>query len=80
MTPPNLVIYGATGYSGSEVQISVQKHVGADSNEAMAEAKRDVKLDISQQGNYVRLYVDGDPSLVTRSRNRQTSQVRHIWR
>ena len=25
----------------------------------MAEAKRDVKLDMSQQGNFVRLYVDG---------------------
>jgi hypothetical protein len=48
-----------TGYSGREVQVSVQKHIGADSNEAMAEAKRDVKLDMSQQGNYVRLYVDG---------------------
>ncbi len=48
-----------TGYSGKEVQVSVQKHIGADSNEALAEAKRDVKLDMSQQGNYVRLYVDG---------------------
>ena len=48
-----------TGYAGKEVQVSVQKHLAADSNEAMAEAKRDVKLDMSQQGNYVRLYVDG---------------------
>ena len=48
-----------TGYNGKEVQISVQKHIGADSNEAMAEAKRDVKLDLSQQGNFVRAYVDG---------------------
>ena len=48
-----------TGYSGSQVQVSVEKHIGADSNEAMAEAKRDVKLDMSQQGNFVRLYVDG---------------------
>ena len=48
-----------TGSSGREIQVSVEKHIGADSNEAMTEAKRDVKLDLSQQGNYVRLYVDG---------------------
>lgn len=48
-----------TGYSGREVQVKVQKHIGADSNEALQEAKRDVKLDMSQQGNFVRLYVDG---------------------
>jgi len=48
-----------SGYAGKEVQVSVQKHIGADSNEAMAEGKRDVKLDMSQQGNFVRLYVDG---------------------
>ncbi|HLK69782.1 MAG TPA: hypothetical protein VKU19_40410 [Bryobacteraceae bacterium] len=48
-----------TGYSGKEVQVKVQKHIGADSNEGLAEAKRDVKLDMSQQGNFVRLFVDG---------------------
>jgi len=47
------------GYSGKEIQISVVKEIRAGSNEAIAEAKRDVKLDISQQGNFVRLYVDG---------------------
>ena len=48
-----------TGSSGSQVQVSVEKHIYADSNEAMAEAKRDIKLDMSQQGNFVRLYEDG---------------------
>src|SRR5437763_15654572 len=48
-----------TGYSGAQAQVSVTKHIGADSTEAMTEAKRDVKLDMSQQGNFVRLYVDG---------------------
>jgi len=48
-----------TGTAGSQVQVSVAKHVGAESDAAMAEAKRDVKLDLSQQGNFVRLYVDG---------------------
>jgi hypothetical protein len=48
-----------TGASGSQVQVTVEKHIYADSNEAMAEAKRDVKMDMSQQGNFVRLYEDG---------------------
>jgi hypothetical protein len=48
-----------TGYSGSQVQVSIEKHIYADSNEAMTEAKRDVKMDMSQQGNFVRLYEDG---------------------
>ena len=48
-----------TGYSGAQVQVSVARHIGADSIAALAEAKRDVKLDMSQQGNFVRLYVDG---------------------
>jgi hypothetical protein len=48
-----------TGYAGSQVQAVVEQHIHADSNEAMAEARRDIKLDISQQGNFVRLYEDG---------------------
>jgi hypothetical protein len=48
-----------TGYSGREIQVSVEKRIVARSNEALAEAKRDVKLDLAQQGNFVRLYVDG---------------------
>jgi hypothetical protein len=48
-----------TGYGGSQVQVVVEKHLLADSNEALAEGKRDVKLDMSQQGNFTRLYIDG---------------------
>jgi hypothetical protein len=48
-----------TGYSGTQVQVSVEKHIYADRAEAVAEAKRDVKLDMSQQGSFVRLYEDG---------------------
>ena len=48
-----------TGYAGKEIQVSVSKRIGAYSNEALAEAKRDVKLDMSTQGNFLRLYVDG---------------------
>ncbi len=48
-----------TGTSGSQVQVSASKRLGADSSAAAAEAKRDAKLDMSQQGNFVRVYVDG---------------------
>ncbi|HYW42304.1 MAG TPA: hypothetical protein VE959_05575 [Bryobacteraceae bacterium] len=48
-----------TGAAGNEVQVSVERHTRAESNEALASAKREVKLDQSQQGNSVRLYVDG---------------------
>lgn len=48
-----------TGYDGAQLQVSVQKHIYGRSPEAVQEAKRDVKLDMSQQGSFVRLYVDG---------------------
>jgi DUF4097 and DUF4098 domain-containing protein YvlB len=48
-----------TGYSGSGVQVTVREHWRADSPEKMLEAKRDVRLDMSQSGNDVKLYVDG---------------------
>jgi hypothetical protein len=47
------------GYDGKEVQVTVEKHIRAESSEALADAQRDVKLDMSQQGNFVRLYEDG---------------------
>jgi hypothetical protein len=47
------------GYAGKEVQVTVEKHTRAQSSESLAEAQRDVKLDMSQQGNSVRLYEDG---------------------
>jgi len=48
-----------TGYGGSQVQLVAEKHIFAVSGEAIQEAKRDVKLDLSQQGNFARAYVDG---------------------
>ncbi|HWC95519.1 MAG TPA: hypothetical protein VG456_02185 [Candidatus Sulfopaludibacter sp.] len=48
-----------TAYDGSQVQVSAQKHIYGRSAEAVQEAKRDIKLDMSQQGSFVRLYVDG---------------------
>src|SRR5207253_5783884 len=48
-----------TAYNGTQVQVTVDERWRADSSEKMQEARRDVKLDMSQQGNTVRLYVDG---------------------
>ncbi len=48
-----------TGAAGNQVRISVDRETRAWSKEAAEEAKRDVKLDMSQQGNFVRLYADG---------------------
>jgi hypothetical protein len=45
-------------YSGSEIRVSVERSTTADSREALAEARHDVKLEMSQQGNSVRLYAD----------------------
>jgi hypothetical protein len=47
------------GYSGSEVRVTVHRETRGYSNAALAEARREVTLDMSQQGNYVRLYEDG---------------------
>lgn len=48
-----------TGYAGNEVRLVAHKRLRAESDQAAAEARRDVKLDISQDGNTVRFYVDG---------------------
>jgi hypothetical protein len=48
-----------SGYEGREIQMVAQETIRADSSEKVAEARRDVKLDISQQGDTVRFYVDG---------------------
>ncbi len=48
-----------TGTDGTAVQVNVHKHIVGRSPEAVQEAKRDVKLDMSQQGALVRLYEDG---------------------
>jgi hypothetical protein len=48
-----------TGASGNQVRISVDRETRAWSQQAADEAQREVKLDMSQQGNFVRLYADG---------------------
>ena len=47
------------GYGGADVRLVAHKHLSAESAEAAARAKREVKLDITQDGNAVRFYVDG---------------------
>jgi hypothetical protein len=41
------------------LHFKAEKQITAESSEALAEAKHDVKLDVSTQGSFVRLYVDG---------------------
>ena len=48
-----------SGGAGNQVRVSVDRETRAWSQEAAAEAAREVKLDMSQQGNFVRLYADG---------------------
>jgi hypothetical protein len=48
-----------TGYAGGEVLLVARKRLRADSSETAEQARRDVKLDISQDANTVRFYVDG---------------------
>jgi hypothetical protein len=48
-----------TGVAGSEVRLVAHKRLRADSPETAEQARRDVKLDISQDANTVRFYVDG---------------------
>jgi hypothetical protein len=48
-----------TGYAGGEVHLVAHKRLRADSPETAEQAQRDVKLNISQDANTVRFYVDG---------------------
>ena len=48
-----------TGYAGAEVRLTAQRRVRADSAELAEQARREVTLDISQDANTVRFYVNG---------------------
>lgn len=48
-----------TGGSGSEIQVTVEKRIRAESRADLADAKREVKLEMTQDGNSVKLYEDG---------------------
>ncbi len=48
-----------TGYSGNEVQVEVAKRIRGESQERVEAARREIRLDMSQSGDTVKLYVDG---------------------
>ena len=48
-----------TGQAGNEIRMVAHQRLRADSPEKAEQARRDVKLDMSQEANTVRLYVDG---------------------
>jgi DUF4097 and DUF4098 domain-containing protein YvlB len=48
-----------TGHAGAEVQIEVVKRIQAETPERLDAAKREVKLDMVQSGDTVKLFVDG---------------------
>jgi hypothetical protein len=47
-----------TGGSGSEIQITVEKRMRADTRRDLDDARHEVKLDITQDGSSVKLYED----------------------
>jgi hypothetical protein len=69
-----------TGRPGSEVHLIARKRLRADSPEDAAQARREVTLDISQDSNTVRFYVDGPFRCSdggTRHRRREDYHVRY---
>ena len=48
-----------TGYNGTDIQMVAEKTIQAESQERMDAAKREVKLDTTQSGDSLLLYVDG---------------------
>ena len=48
-----------TGSSGGAVEVEISKTVNAESSDRAALAKKEVKLDVAQEGGLVRLMVDG---------------------
>jgi hypothetical protein len=48
-----------TGYNGTEIQMTAEKTIEAESQDRLEAAKREVKLDTTQSGDTLTLYVDG---------------------
>lgn len=48
-----------TGHSGGEIQVVIEERYAGSSERAIEEARREVTLDMSQEGDTVRLYLDG---------------------
>lgn len=49
----------ATAYNGNDVRVEISKRIEAETPERLEAAKREVKLDIQQSGETVKLFVDG---------------------
>jgi DUF4097 and DUF4098 domain-containing protein YvlB len=65
------------GTSGRNVEVEINKTITADSQTDMAEAKRDVKVDIQEEGTRIRLYVEGPFRNRDGSNRRRYYNVRH---
>jgi hypothetical protein len=48
-----------TGDSANDVRVTVREHLSADTAELLATARNEVKVEMKQEGNTVRLYLDG---------------------
>ena len=48
-----------SGYAGNDVQVEVAKRIRGETQERADAAKREIRLDMTQSGDTVKLYVDG---------------------
>ena len=48
-----------TGDSGNDVRATVHEHITADTPDLLASARNEVRVEMKQEGNTVRLYLDG---------------------
>lgn len=48
-----------TGHSGPQIEVTVEERWRGDTADKLIEARRDIRLDMTQEGNTVKLYVDG---------------------
>jgi hypothetical protein len=74
-----------TGQPGGAIEVVIERTIRADSDQKMAEAKRDVRLDVSAGSRLARLYVDGpwrckDGEVNYRGRRYYGYEVRHDFR
>ena len=65
-----------TGYDGDEVFVKAVKTIHAKSDEEVEEAREEVYLDITEEGDLIELYVDGP----FRDSGRRSRRWRGFWR
>ena len=74
-----------TGQPGGGIEITIEKSIDAQSDAKLAEAKREVRLDVANESGRVKLYVDGpwrckDGGVNDRGRRWYGYEVRHDFR